>query len=204
MHKFRIIAFSLLVLVLSVFTTASAQDLKASWLEYQNARHTLNDSYAQLDDVWTGINRYAPDWENRSQAIYAQATHSWDLIESSWAQVDAARITVANTLKIHLSDSSTRGSRPAAINIISPVRTSAKPWTPEPTWGSWEELNHAWASLDQAWISSSSAWDEVTAASRTFSGTIGAISQYSYSANDEWEKLNAAWAEIDAAWASKR
>lgn len=204
MNRVSVLVFSLAIVVLSAFSTAYAQDLKASWLEYQNGRQQLNDSYKQIDSLWTQLYEYASEWETIQGANYAQAVNSWDLIESSWAQVDSARIIVANTLKIHLSDSSVRGSRPAAISIYTPARTSAKPWTPEPTWGSWEELNAAWASLDQAWSLSSSAWTELDQAWITISRTTSAIANYSFSADDEWAKINAAWAEIDAAWASKR
>ena len=205
MNKLSVLIISLAVVVFSAFSTASATDLKSAWLEYETARNTLNDSYAQVNAAWAVLNDAS---ENGFRANYLQYQDNWDIIDNSWAEVDAARTIVASTLKITLSDSSERGIRsrsgpfrPLSMRWIRDNQNA--PWTPEPTWGSWDELSQAWASLDEAWAVVNAAWAEIDDAWIALGQANEILARLWTEADAEWTKINAAWAEIDAAWKTK-
>jgi len=198
--KISVLIFSLSLVVLSAFTTASAQDLKASWLEYQNARNLLNESSVAIDGAWGQLNS---GWDN-TYANFEQWANSWAIASSAWTEVDSARAIVASTLKITLTDSSPRGTRGINPRVNRPDRASFVPWTPEPTWGSWEELGQAWASLDQGWAGANAAWAELDGAWVTLAAASDAVAGRWTKLDAEWAKINTAWAEIDAAWAGKK
>ncbi len=205
MNKLSVLIISFAVVVFSAFSTASATDLKSAWLEYETARNTLNDSYAQVNAAWAVLD----DGKQNVMASYFQVQDSWDIIQNSWAEVDAARAIVASTLKITLSDSSERGSRPTSDPLrqfsirLSRANQNA-PWTPEPTWGSWDELSQAWASLDEAWAVVNAEWANLDDAWIALGRFNDIIVTYWTRTDEEWAKINTAWAEIDAAWASKQ
>lgn len=200
MNKLAVLVFSIAVVVLSVFSTVSAQDLNTSWLEYQNARNLLNDSYAQIDAAWVLADA---GWENGVVVNNQQVRDSWELIENAWAEIDTARVVVANTLNITLTDSSQRGFTPIPVRLRTREYRDPTPlpYAPEPTWGSWDELTQAWVSLDQAWSAANSAWTELD---RAWAGISVPTNQIAYQwtkADEEWAKINTAWAEINAVWA---
>jgi len=203
MNKLSVLFFSLVVVAFSAFSTASAQDLKASWIEYENARSLLAESYVQIDAAWV----LATDgWANGPRASVGLAQESVAATAAAWAEIDAARAVIASTFKITLTDSETRITRLINPRVRPQVfrNSGPLPWTPEPTWGSWEELNQAWASMDQAWVEANNAWAELDSAwAGIAEGNEIAVSYWA-TADGEWAKVNAAWAEIDAVWASKQ
>ena len=203
MNKLSVLVFSLTVVVFSVFSIASAQDLKTSWLEYENARHLLTESYNQIDAAWVLADE---GWVNGPRASVGQAQESVAATAPAWAEIDVARAVIASTFKITLTDSEIRITRLINPRVRPRVsRTSGPlPWTPEPTWGSWEELNQAWASIDQAWAQANSAWAELDSAWAGIAAGNEIAAEAWATADNEWAKVNAAWAEIDAIWASKQ
>lgn len=199
MNKLSVLIFSLSVVVLSVFTTASAQDLKASWLEYESARNLLIESSVAIDESWIQLNA---GWDT-TYANFEHWADSWAITKNSWTEVEAARALVVSTLKITLSDISPHVSRSRNPRTGRPERQSTVVLAPEPTWGSSEELDQAWASLDKAWATANDAWAEIDIAWATIGATGDLIANRWTSLDTEWVKIDTAWAEIDAAWAGE-
>jgi len=165
MNKLSVLVFSLAVVILSATSTAHATDLKSAWLEYQNARNLLNDSFAQIDAAWALADS---GWDNGPKASRLQVIDSWNIISNSWAEIDAARAIVASTLKIYLSDSSERGRMPI---------------TPR----GWVSANSAWTELD-------SAWAGIRLGNEVIAGQWARTDEEWAKINTAWAEIDAAWA----------
>ncbi len=211
MNKLSVLVFSVAFIVISAFSTASATDLDAAWLEYENARNLMQESFRQLDEGWV----VALSANTTVRDGISGFNNSWDLVQNSWVEIDAARAIVASTLNIYLSDSSERGIRPrlsGGIRAVSRDTVSTLPLTPParalvgvdaPAGSyaaldqSWFILNGAWEAIDAGWVDLNKAWLSIGLKSDYLKGAWAA-------ADAEWAKTNTAWAEINAAWASKQ
>jgi len=198
-NKLPVLIFSIAIVVFSAFSTASAQDLQASWLEYQNARTLLNESFVAIDESWAIFNSSWNITEN-----YQQVDASYVETIRAWNEVKAAEALVASTLGIILESPGGRVGGLPPLRSSRPQRSSnTVPWTPEPTWGSWEELNKAWASLDSGWAEANTAWNRLDILWVDLGEQSGVIADYWAKVDAEWANINAAWAAINAAWAGQ-
>lgn len=201
MNKFKITMLSLSVLVISTFTTALATDLKSAWLEYEQARITLHESFKAIDHAW---NEASGAW-TQLDSVWNEINNSWNVVDSAWVEVENARAIVASSLKIKLYDSSPRITRETCPRTYhqSTMRHYEKPYTPEPTWGSWDELSHAWTSLDKGWISANGAWAELDKAWPELGAAYDEAAQAWTCIDQAFAQTATAFQEIDAAWAKK-
>jgi len=139
-NKLPVLIFSIAIVVFSAFSTASAQDLQASWLEYQNARTLLNESFVAIDESWAIFNSSWNITEN-----YQQVDASYVETIRAWNEVKAAEALVASTLGIILESPGGR------VGGLPPLRSSRPQRSSTKVDAEWANINAAWAAINAAW-----------------------------------------------------
>lgn len=202
MNRQKGLLLSVVILFLTMFSTAHADELSDAWLLYESSRAQLMDSFTLVDNAWMEV---GSAWSNLD-SIWQQIDDSWNVALNARVEAEGARRFLASTSPPVFLVPETPRLYPwtnPRVTLQSVTRTHWTPWTAESTRGSWEELNQAWASLDAGWAVANNAWAELDRAWAELGTAHGEADQNWMNIDQTFMQVSMEFQEIDAAWASR-